>query len=450
MQAVGWSKDSWRAFPAAQPVEWPDPQHAARVRKHLAELPPLIFAGEARNLTAELGRVAKGEAFLLQAGDCAESFDGVSADWIRDQVKVILQMALVLTYGTGRPVVKVARMAGQYAKPRSDLTEEVDGERIPSFRGHILNSEMRTAGDRALDPDRMIRAYNTSSATQNLIRAFTSGGFAHLALVHSWNKDFVASTPAGQRYEAVAAHIDRAIRFLRACGVDTGGAPFSETSVWTSHEALLLDYEEPLTRIDSLTSLPYGCSAHMLWIGERTRQLDGAHLEYARGINNPIGVKVGPDASPADVVALCELLNPDQVPGRLSLITRMGAEKVTSHLPPVIDAVTDADHPVVWVCDPMHGNTFVSPTGSKTRKFDDIFTEIRGFFAAHRAAGTWPGGIHVEMTAANVTECIGGSDDLGHDDLATNYDSLCDPRLNGRQALELAFKVSDLIVDSSA
>ena len=386
MQAVGWSKDSWRAFPAAQPVEWPDPQHAARVRKHLAELPPLIFAGEARNLTAELGKVAQGEAFLLQAGDCAESFDGVSADWIRDQVKVILQMALVLTYGTGRPVVKVARMAGQYAKPRSDLTEEVDGERIPSFRGHILNSEMRTAGDHALDPDRMIRAYNTSSATQNLIRAFTSGGFAHLALVHSWNKDFVASTPAGQRYEAVAANIDRAIRFLRACGVDTGGAPFSETNVWTSHEALLLDYEEPLTRIDSLTSLPYGCSAHMLWIGERTRQLDGAHLEYARGINNPIGVKVGPDASPADVVALCELLNPDQVPGRLSLITRMGAEKVTSHLPPVIDAVTDADHPVVWVCDPMHGNTFVSPTGSKTRKFDDIFTEIRGFFAAHRGS----------------------------------------------------------------
>lgn len=442
---ANWSADSWRAFPVEQSVDWPDLAHAAAVRKQLAELPPLIFAGESRELSDELAKVAAGEAFVLQAGDCAESFDGVSADSIRDQIKVILQMALILTYGTGTPVVKLARMAGQYAKPRSVLTEEVDGQRIPAFRGHILNSELRTAEDRALDPERMIRAYHTSTATQNLLRAFTTGGFAGLTQVHEWNRAFVASSPAGERYEAAAAQIDRAVRFVRACGVDTMGPPFDQTKVWTSHEALLLDYEEPLTRIDSLTGLPYGCSAHLLWVGERTRQLDGGHVEYVRGVQNPIGLKVGADASPDDVVALCERINPDRVPGRLSLVTRMGAEKVGRHLPPIIEAVQRAEHPVVWICDPMHGNTYVSPTGEKTRRFDDIFTEIRGFFAAHRALGTWPGGIHLEMTSGDVTECIGGSDELGHADLANRYDSLCDPRLNGRQAVELAFGVSDLI-----
>ncbi|MHB8243734.1 MAG: class II 3-deoxy-7-phosphoheptulonate synthase [Acidimicrobiales bacterium] len=450
MTALPWSPDSWRSRPIEQPVDWPDPEAAAKVCKHLAELPPLIFAGEARSLTSELAEAASGRAFVLQGGDCAESFEGVSADRVRDQIKLLLQMALLLTYSTGTPVVKIGRIAGQYAKPRTDLTEEIEGAHIPSFRGHILNSEIGTERERVLDPERMIRAYNTSTATHNLLRAFTSGGFASLTRVHEWNQRFLKSSAVGQRYEAVASQIDRAIRFLGACGLDTSGPPFDQAAVWTSHEALLLDYEQALTRVDSLTSLAYGCSAHMLWIGERTRQIGGAHIEYARGIQNPLGVKVGPDASPGEVVALCEILNPERAPGRLTLITRMGAQRVEKCLLPIIDAVTAAEHPVVWVCDPMHGNTIVSGSGVKTRRFEDVFAEILGFFRVHQRLRTWPGGIHLEMTAEDVTECTGGSEALDDSHLSLRYDSLCDPRLNGRQSLELMFDLSELIAEATS
>jgi len=444
-----WTPSSWQGRHSEQQPDWPDSSEFDRVLKNLGTLPPLVFAGEARDLTAQLSRVARGEAFLLQAGDCAESFDAFAADPIRDKLKVILQMAVVLTYSAGVPVIKVGRIAGQFAKPRSSPTELIDGVELPSFRGHIVNDPGFTVASRTPNPERLLAAYHQSASTLNLLRAFTKGGFADLSRVHAWNQEFVASSPAGQRYDEVAGGIDAALRFMEACGVDSNSVgQLHEADLWTSHEALILGYEEALTRRDSLTGDWYDCSAHMVWIGERTRQLDGAHIEFARGISNPIGCKIGPSTTPDDALALCEALNPQRLPGRLTLISRMGATAVEETLRPILRAVTDAGHPVVWACDPMHGNTFTSESGHKTRHLEDVLTEIGGFFAAHHAEGTWPGGVHIELTGDDVTECLGGSTEVFSSDLDTRYETVCDPRLNGRQSLDLAFRVAELLRQS--
>lgn len=409
-------------------------------------MPPLVFAGEARALTADLARVSQGEAFLLQAGDCAESFDAFSADSIRERLRVILQMAVVLTYSAGVPAVKVGRIAGQFAKPRSSDTETVDGVELPSFRGHMVNDIDFDAEARVPDPRRLVQAYNQAASTLNLLRAFTKGGFADLTRVHQWNQEFVSASPQGRRYERLADEIDRAMRFMGACGIDPDSAPgIHEVDFYTSHEALVLGYEEALTRQDSLTGDWYDCSAHMVWIGERTRGLEDAHVEFFRGIANPVGCKVGPSMTPAELVDLCDLLNPGRVPGRLTLITRMGAEAIEEKLPPLLRAARAAGQPVVWTCDPMHGNTFTAPSGRKTRHFDAILAEIAGFFAAHRSEGTWPGGVHVELTGDDVTECLGGAEDILDGDLGLRYETMCDPRLNGRQSVDLAFRVAELL-----
>ncbi|MGH9292814.1 MAG: class II 3-deoxy-7-phosphoheptulonate synthase [Acidimicrobiales bacterium] len=442
----GWHPGSWRSRPATQLPEWPDPQVAAEVRAELSGLPPLVFAGEARRLTRALGEVAVGRQLLLQAGDCAESFDDFSADSIRDKLKVILQMAVVLTYGSGLPVLKVGRIAGQFAKPRSSSTERVGDLELPVFRGHIVNDDVPVPSARIPDPRRMLTAYHQSASTLNLLRAFTKGGFADLSQVHAWNQQFVASSAEGRRYEAIAEEIDRALRFMGACGVDLRtDSPIHQVDFFTSHEGLLLDYEEALTRRDSLTGDYYDCSAHLVWIGERTHQLDGAHVEFAAGIKNPLGVKLGPGATPEEVTTLCERLNPAATPGRLLLVSRMGVDNVRSTLPPLIEAVARAGHPVVWACDPMHGNTFVSESGRKTRHFDDVLGEIHGYFAVHRAARTWPGGVHIELTGDDVTECLGGIEDILEEQLPLRYTTACDPRLNARQAIDLAFRVAELL-----
>ena len=441
-----WAPTSWRDRPAAQQPTWPDDGALEASLKQLATLPPLVFAGEARNLTAALGQVADGRAFLLQAGDCAESFDSFSADGIRDRLQVILQMAIVLSYSSGVPIVKVGRIAGQFAKPRSADTEVIDGVELPSFRGHIVNDIVPTAAARTPNPERLLQAYHQAASTLNLLRAFVKGGFADLSRVHEWNQRFVSSSREGQRYERLADEIDRALRFMRACGIDSETQPnLHEVDFFTSHEALILGYEEALTREDSLTGDWYDCSAHMLWAGERTRQADGAHIEFLRGIGNPVGCKLGPSASVDEVLTLCELLNPARQPGRLSLISRMGADHIEDGLRPLLAAVRDAGHPVVWVCDPMHGNTFTSDGGRKTRHLDAILSEIAGFFAAHRAEGTWPGGVHVELTSDDVTECLGGAEEILDTDLDDRYETICDPRLNGRQSLDLAFRVAELL-----
>lgn len=444
--AQSWNPTSWRSLPAEQQPDWPDQADLDRALKVIEGFPPLVFAGEARSLQSSLGQVAAGNAFLLQAGDCAESFGEFSANNIRDKLRVILQMAVVLTYSLGVPVVKVGRMAGQFAKPRSYATEMVGDVELPSFRGHIVNDPNPTAAARVPHPERLVQAYHQSASTLNLVRAFTKGGFADLGRVHAWNQEFVASSPEGQRYDQVAVEIDRALRFMRACGVDTEShAALHQTDVFTSHEALILGYEEALTRQDSLTGGWYDCSAHMLWIGERTRQLDGAHVEFLRGVGNPVGCKIGPSVEVDYVLELCDRLNPARIPGRLTLISRMGADNVVAALRPLLQAVRDAGHPVVWACDPMHANTYTTASGHKTRHFDDIMREIAGFVAAHRAEGTWPGGIHVELTGDNVTECVGGGDSLSDQDLDDRYQTMCDPRLNGRQSLDLAFGVAELI-----
>jgi len=441
-----WTPSSWRARPAAQQPEWPDEGALDDVLKQLSTLPPLVFAGEVRQLTATLAEVAGGRAFLLQAGDCAESFEAFTADAIRDKLKVILQMAVVLTYGAGVPVVKMGRIAGQFAKPRSSPTEQVGELTIPVYRGDMVNDPAPNAEARVPDPSRLQRAYNQSASTMNLLRAFTKGGFADLNQVHTWNQEFVAGSNEGQRYERIAAGIERALRFMAACGIDSAReTALHQVDFFTSHEALILGYEEALTRNDSLTGDWYDCSAHLLWVGDRTRQLDGAHLDFLRGLNNPLGAKLGPSASPDDVLELCELLNPDRIPGRLSLISRMGAERIDDQLPPIVRAVRDAGHPVVWVCDPMHGNTFVSVGGRKTRHLDHVLAEIASFFRVHRAEGTWPGGVHVELTGENVTECLGGAEEVLDSDLDQRYLSVCDPRLNGRQSLDLAYRVAELL-----
>jgi 3-deoxy-7-phosphoheptulonate synthase len=441
-----WSPSSWRDLPAAQQPDWPDPAALDGAVKTLSTLPPLVFAGEARDLTGRLGKVAAGEAFLLQAGDCAESFDAFSADAIRDKLKVILQMAVVLTYSSGVPLVKVGRIAGQFAKPRSAPTETVDGTELPSFRGHMVNDIGFTAAARAADPERLLTAYHQSAATMNLLRAFTKGGFADLTKVHAWNQEFVASSAEGRRYEELADGIDRALRFMAACGIDTPSSPeLHTTDISTSHEALILGYEEALTRQDSLTGDWFACSAHMLWIGERTRQLDGAHVHFLSGVGNPVGCKIGPSVTPDEVLALCEALNPARIPGRLTLITRMGADAIEAKLVPLLEAVQESGHPVAWACDPMHGNTFTAPSGRKTRHLDAVLAEIAGFFRAHRSVGTWPGGVHIELTGDDVTECLGGAEEILDADLDTRYETMCDPRLNGRQSLDLAFRVAELL-----
>ncbi|MEU4015403.1 class II 3-deoxy-7-phosphoheptulonate synthase [Microbacterium sp. NPDC028030] len=432
--------DAWRSLPIKQQPQWPDADRVADVSRQIAALPPLVFAGEVDNLRDRLARAASGQAFLLQGGDCAETFAGATAEQIRNRIKTVLQMAVVLTYGASMPIVKMGRMAGQFAKPRSSDTETRGEVTLPAYRGDIVNGYDFTEGSRTADPGRLLQGYHTAASTLNLIRAFTQGGFADLREVHSWNKGF-AQNPANQRYERMAAEIDRAIKFMEAAGADFD--ELKRVEFFTGHEGLLMDYERPMTRIDSRTDTPYNTSAHFLWIGERTRELDGAHVDYFSKIRNPIGVKLGPTTTPETALELIDKLDPDREPGRLTFITRMGAGKIRDALPPLLEAVRDSGAQPLWVTDPMHGNGITTPTGYKTRRFDDVVDEVRGFFEAHRAVGTFPGGIHVELTGDDVTECLGGSEQIDEAALATRYESLCDPRLNHMQSLELAFLVAE-------
>ncbi len=432
--------DVWRSLPIKQQPLWSDPDAVRAVSEELAILPPLVFAGEVDNLRERLARAASGEAFLLQGGDCAETFAGATAEQIRNRIKTVLQMAVVLTYGASMPVVKMGRMAGQFAKPRSSDTETRGDVTLPAYRGDIVNGYDFTAASRQPDPARLLKGYHTAASTINLIRAFTQGGFADLREVHSWNQGF-AKNPANQQYERLATDIDRAIKFMEAAGADFD--ELKRVEFYTGHEGLLMDYERPMTRIDSRTHTPYNTSAHFLWIGERTRELDGAHVDYFSKIRNPIGVKLGPTTSPETALALIDKLDPNREPGRLTFITRMGAGKIRDALPPLLEAVKDSGATPLWVTDPMHGNGITTPTGYKTRRFDDVVDEVRGFFEAHRAVGTFPGGIHVELTGDDVTECLGGSEHIDEATLATRYESLCDPRLNHKQSLELAFLVAE-------
>ena len=442
--AAKWAPDTWRGREIRQVPDYPNPATIARAEETLANYPPLVFAGEARRLREHLGGVAEGKAFLLQGGDCAESFAEFHANNIRDTFRVLLQMAVVLTFGASCPVVKLGRMAGQFAKPRSAPTEIQDGVELPSYRGDIVNAIEFDEAARQPDPERLIRAYNQSAATLNLLRAFAQGGFADLHKVHQWNLKFLADSPQGQRYEALAGRIDEALAFMEACGITPDKVPqLRETDFYTSHEALLLNYEQALTRVDSLTGQWYDCSAHFLWLGDRTRQLDGAHVEFLRGVGNPIGMKCGPSLEPDDLLRLIEALNPDNEAGRLTLIARMGADKVEAKLPALVGAIKRAGLKVVWACDPMHGNTIKSSSGYKTRPFDRILKEVEGFFAVHRAEGTYAGGVHFEMTGQDVTECIGGAQAISEAGLGDRYHTHCDPRLNASQALELAFLIAE-------
>ena len=439
-----WTPASWRDREIRQAPDYPDPVALRRAEATLADYPPLVFAGEARNLKARLGRVAEGKAFLLQGGDCAESFAEFHANNIRDTFRVLLQMAVVLTFGAACPVVKLGRMAGQFAKPRSAPTEVQDGVELPSYRGDIINGIEFDAAARKPDPERLIRAYNQAAATLNLLRAFAQGGYADLHEVHQWNLAFVSESPQGKRYEAIAGRIDESLAFMAACGITPDEvSQLRETEFYTSHEALLLGYEQALTRVDSLTGRWYDCSAHLLWVGDRTRQLDGGHVEFLRGLDNPLGMKCGPSLETDDLLRLIEVLNPDNVPGRLTLVCRMGADLVETKLAPLIRAVEGAGRKVVWACDPMHGNTIKSSTGYKTRPFDRILAEVRGFFDVHRAEGSYAGGVHFEMTGQDVTECLGGAQAIGEASLGDRYHTHCDPRLNASQALELAFLVAE-------
>ncbi|WP_239002965.1 class II 3-deoxy-7-phosphoheptulonate synthase [Rhodovastum atsumiense] len=439
-----WTPDSWRSRPIRQVPAYPDPAALAAVEAKLRGYPPLVFAGEVRRLKAALALAAEGRAFVLQGGDCAESFQDFTANIIRDTFRVLLQMAVVLTFGASVPVVKLGRMAGQFAKPRSSDTETRDGETLPSYRGDIVNGPDFTPEARVPDPHRMEMGYFQAAGTLNLLRAFATGGYADLHEVHRWNLGFVARSPLVERYQDLAHRIDETLAFMSACGIFSGTTPqIRETDFFTSHEALLLPYEQALTRVDSTSGDWYGCSAHFLWIGDRTRQPDGAHVEFMRGLKNPLGLKVGPSTSVDDLLRLIDLLNPDDEPGRLTLISRMGAEKIATFLPPLLRAVHREGRRVVWLCDPMHGNTISSNAGLKTRSFDAILAEVRGFFDAHAAEGTWAGGVHVEMTGHEVTECIGGAHGLTMMDLPERYETFCDPRLNAEQSLELAFLIAE-------
>jgi 3-deoxy-7-phosphoheptulonate synthase len=430
-------------LPAAQQPTWPDPSVLGDVLVELAGLPPLVFAGECDGLKERLAAVARGEAFLLQGGDCAETFDDSGADAIRNKVKTILQMAVILTYGARMPVVKIGRIAGQFAKPRSSDTETRDGVTLPTYRGDAVNGFAFEAATRTPDPRRLLKVYNTSASTLNLVRAFTQGGFADLRQVQSWNQGFVRDNSAYKRYEDMARDIDRALSFMHACGVDPD--EFRAVDLYSSHEALLLDYERALTRIDSRTGLPYDVSAHLVWVGDRTRALDGAHIEFAASIRNPIAVKLGPSTTPDEALALVGRLDPDGEPGRLTFISRMGAGRIAEALPAIVEKVTASGAVVGWVCDPMHGNTFEAPDGLKTRRFDDVIEEVRGFFEVHRTLGTHPGGLHMELTGDDVTECLGGSGGIVESSLPMRYQTACDPRLNHQQSLELAFLVAEML-----
>ena len=439
-----WTPDSWRGKPIRQVPDYPDQAVLGQVEETLSNYPPLVFAGEARNLREQLAKVADGQAFLLQGGDCAESFAEFHPNNIRDTFRVLLQMAVVLTFGAACPVVKVGRMAGQFAKPRSAPTETLDGVELPSYRGDIINGIEFDAASRVPDPDRLLRAYNQAAATLNLLRAFAQGGFANLEKVHQWNLEFAFTGAQGARYEELASRIDECLNFMRACGLSPDTVPqLRETDFYTSHEALLLHYEEPLTRIDSLTDEWYDCSAHLLWIGDRTRQPDGAHVEFLRGVQNPIAFKCGPSLEVDDMLRLIQVLNPENTPGRLTLISRMGADKVEQALPALVRAVQREGRRVVWACDPMHGNTIKAQTGYKTRPFDRILTEVRRFFEVHEAEGSYAGGIHIEMTGQDVTECLGGAQAISDEALSERYHTHCDPRLNADQALELIFLIAE-------
>lgn len=432
--------DHYRNLEAAQQPTWPDLEKLEEVKAILATYPPLVFAGEVDILKNRLAQAASGQAFLLQGGDCAETFADATADRIRNRVKTMLQMAVVLTYGASMPVVKMGRMAGQFAKPRSSDTETREGLELPAYRGDAVNGYDFTLESRTADPTRLLQAYNTSASTLNLIRAFTMGGFADLRSVHEWNKGFT-DNPANSRYENMAREIDKAIKFMAACG-----ANFNElrtTEFYTSHEGLLFDYERPMTRIDSRTGTPYDTSAHFIWIGERTRKLDGAHMDFLSRVRNPLGVKLGPNTSVDDVLALIEKLDPEREPGRLTLISRMGAGKIREALPKLVKAVKDAGAQPLWVTDPMHGNGITTANGYKSRRFDDVMDEVRGFFEVHRDLGTFPGGVHIELTGDDVAECLGGSEHIDEATLESRYESLCDPRLNHSQSLELAFLVAE-------
>ena len=432
--------DHWRSLAIKQQPQWPDTAAAAAVSRELQSVPPLVFAGEVDLLRERLARVASGKAFLLQGGDCAETFQGATADNIRNRVKTILQMAVVLTYGASMPIVKMGRMAGQFAKPRTSDDETRDGVTLPAYRGDIVNGYDFTEESRTPNPARMLQGYHTAASTLNLIRAFTQGGFADLRMVHSWNRGF-AENPANARYEGLAKEIDRAIRFMEAAGADFD--ELKRVEFYASHEGLLMDYERPLTRIDSRTGTPYVTSGHFLWIGERTREIDGAHVDFFSRVRNPIGVKVGPAMTPDALEALIDKLDPAREPGRLTLITRMGATAIRDALPPLLDATKSLEVQPVWVTDPMHGNGITTSTGYKTRRFDDVVDEVQGFFEAHRLIGTHPGGVHVELTGDDVTECLGGSQQIDELGLENKYESLCDPRLNHQQSLELAFLVAE-------
>ena len=441
-----WTPASWRNFPILQQPNYTDEHAVAKVEQQLGDLPPLVFAGEARALTRQLADVTHGKAFLLQGGDCAESFAEFSATNIRDTFKVLLQMAVVLTFAGSCPVVKVGRMAGQFAKPRSADMETIDGVTLPSYRGDIINDLDFTSEARVPNPEKLIQAYNQSAATSNLLRAFAQGGFADLNKVHQWNLDFVGNSPLGERYETLVSQIDQSLNFMAACGVNSQTAPqLHETSLYTSHEALLLNFEQALTRQDSLSGEWYDCSAHMLWIGDRTRQVDGAHVEFLRGVKNPLGFKAGPTMKADDLLRLLDVLNPNNEAGRINIIARMGADNVTEHLPALVRAVKAEGREVLWSSDPMHGNTVKSSTGFKTRMVNDVLREVKGFFDVHAAEGTYAGGVHFEMTGQNVTECMGGAHDISAEDLHNRYHTACDPRLNADQALELAFLIADTL-----
>ena len=446
MSNPDWTKSSWHNFQALQQPNWPDQDEYQSVLAEIATLPPLVFAGEIRTLKKQLAMVAEGDAFLLQGGDCAEEFAMCNAPTIREMLKVILQMAVIISYSGGKPVVKVGRIAGQYAKPRSADTEMVNGVELPSYRGDMVNAIEPTPDARRPDPKRMREGYFRACSTMNLVRAFTRGGFASLDRVHAWNNAFVKTSPQGQSYEKLARNIDQAMSFMKLIGIDTEIPQIKQATFFTSHEALLLGYEQALTREDSTERGNwYDCSAHMLWIGDRTRQLDGAHIEFLRGIQNPIGMKIGPKHDIDEVKKIVNRLNPDNEAGRLTLITRFGADKIEDHLPNLAAEIKNEGFKVVWSCDPMHGNTYTAESGYKTRNFDNILKEIRSFFEIHWNAGTHPGGVHFELTGENVTECTGGGRDIKDEQLVNNYLTNCDPRLNAEQSLELAFQIAEML-----
>ena len=440
-----WSKSSWKEFTALQQPLWPEQTEVDRVLADLSQLPPLVFAGEIRALKSLLAKAVKGDAFLLQGGDCSEDFSKVTAPKIRETLKVLLQMAIILTYAGGKPVIKVGRIAGQFAKPRSSNTETINGIEIPSYRGDMVNRPEPIEAARIPNPKYMMKGYNMAASTLNLLRAFTKGGFATLQRVHSWNQEFVIQSPMGRSYERLAKQIEQAIKFMETIGIPTDNPQITQTELFTSHEALLLEYEEALTRVDSTSNGWYDCSAHMLWIGERTRQVNGAHVEFLRGVLNPIGVKIGPTYDLDGVKRLIDVLNPDNEAGRITLITRLGMKKIEKVLPPLLRGMKKEGFNIVWSCDPMHANTYTADSGHKTRNFNDILSEITCFFETHWSEGTIPGGVHFEMTGENVTECTGGARNIIDEELHHNYLTTCDPRLNAEQSLEVAFQIADMI-----